>query len=66
MVPNRLLRDQALKQNLKLDQNLQRRLGIQSIGATKTRGIHSRVAVSESIALKVMNILGLDPYDIGI
>jgi hypothetical protein len=66
MVGNRLLRQYALEQKLKLDQNLKRRLGIQPIGPTKTRGAHSQIVISESIALKVMSRLGLDPFEVGI
>jgi hypothetical protein len=66
MVSNHLLRKYALERKIKMDQNLKRRLGIQSIGPTKTRGAHSQIVMSESIALKVMSRLGLDPYDVGI
>lgn len=66
MVSNHLLREYALMYKLKLNQNLKRRLGIQSISPTKTRGSHSQIAISESIAIKIMNALGLDPYDVGI
>jgi hypothetical protein len=66
MVSNHLLRQYTLKRGLKLDQNLQRRLGIQPISPTETRGPHSQIAVSEPVALNIMHTLGLDPFEIGI